>query len=396
MVRREVEASLSSDLESDIGALNLCECARVYLSAGLLAECAEVASKAVSEASKLGMKFVAVRARAIWCAADPSRLREQLTRALTDSLYRGYDDLWVLREPELGRRLLTQALAMEIEPEYSRSLLGRLGIPTLRVRVFGGLRVWVGEREVTDADWTRPKARSLFAYLSVRSHRVIDPADVLELFWPLQEIDEARNSLRVAVSYIRKALEPGRPKGSDSTYLQYDGQMILLNPGEAGWVDADAFGRLAERVFRPGCSPEEKMRLAERALELVSGQCLPEYHTDPALEDDCERYNARVRDVRRELARAALASGNPEVALSATRAILDNDPLDEPAVLLEVQALKALGQTPEARQTLSEYLRRWTRKAKAPASKPVRDLAATLWRDPAREFPEALRGSFMN
>src|SRR5687767_4108277 len=92
-----------------------------------------------------------------------------------------------------------------------------------QIELLGGLRAQRHGNLVTRFQ-TR-KAGALLAYLAYyrqRSH----PRDLLlEILWPEEELDTARQKLRMALSSLRRQLEPpGTPAGSvivaDRTFVQ--------------------------------------------------------------------------------------------------------------------------------------------------------------------------------
>src|SRR2546427_12342853 len=75
-----------------------------------------------------------------------------------------------------------------------------------RVELFGGLRV-VRADEVVSAFPTR-KAAALLAYLAYPGEREQSREVLAEMLWPGVDARSGRNSLSVALSAIRRILEP--------------------------------------------------------------------------------------------------------------------------------------------------------------------------------------------
>src|SRR5438552_18676358 len=114
----------------------------------------------------------------------------------------------------------------------------------IRIELFGGLRVQVGERLITRFQ-TR-KTASLLAYLAYyleRSH----PRDILiDLLWPDADPGAGRHRLSMAPSSLRRQLEPpGIPAGA---VLQADRFLVRLNPAAVRTDVGDLLSALRDSV----------------------------------------------------------------------------------------------------------------------------------------------------
>lgn len=82
-----------------------------------------------------------------------------------------------------------------------------------QVRFLGELSAEQGGRRITR--FRSQKTATLFAYLCLHAHRDHGREELIDLFWPDEELDAGRNNLRVALWALRKALEPApTPAGS--------------------------------------------------------------------------------------------------------------------------------------------------------------------------------------
>src|SRR5690242_6019572 len=75
-----------------------------------------------------------------------------------------------------------------------------------RIQLLGGLSAERGERRITRFH-TR-KTASLFAYLAFYSARAHPREGLADRFWPECDADAGRANLRVALSWLRRQLEP--------------------------------------------------------------------------------------------------------------------------------------------------------------------------------------------
>lgn len=141
----------------------------------------------------------------------------------------GLSDLLLRRHPRLMVALARRCLTTGSELQFAMEVLRRTGERFLAIRVFGDFQVTSQDGPVQRDSWTRPKARQLLAYLVSHLPHPVEIAQATDDLWPDLGPDEARNALRVAASYVRKAL------GLDCIQI-HDG-MIRLTLPEGAWVD---------------------------------------------------------------------------------------------------------------------------------------------------------------
>jgi DNA-binding SARP family transcriptional activator len=89
----------------------------------------------------------------------------------------------------------------------------------LEIHLFGEFQVLRGEDLVEREEWGRQKSRPLLKLLLTRPVRAFSRDEILEALWPNVSPEAGERSLRAAISMLRKALEPGLKRGSDSRYL---------------------------------------------------------------------------------------------------------------------------------------------------------------------------------
>lgn len=112
----------------------------------------------------------------------------------------------------------------------------------LRVHCLGRFAVYKGDEEIPQKRWTSRKARTLFKILVHERDKGFIPKDVLmEHLWPEQDPDTIINRFHVALTSLRKTLEPGLSRGAASSYLIRNGDSYRLDLGKGGWVDVDEF-----------------------------------------------------------------------------------------------------------------------------------------------------------
>lgn len=139
----------------------------------------------------------------------------------------------------------------------------------LQARLLGGFRLEANGQIVNHL--RSQKALSLLAYLL--SYPGLHRRDSLaQLFWGDKPAESARNNLRVALSLIRRVLEPpGVPAGS---VLQSTRRKVGVSP-DLVETDVKAFEAVVQQAMR-SADPVERRQLFQQACMLYRGDFLPD------------------------------------------------------------------------------------------------------------------------
>ena len=201
----------------------------------------------------------------------------------------------------------------------------------LILRFLGGFQAQMGSGTLLPL--TARKAQALLAYLAVRpgsSH----PRDKLStLLWPETSDNQARQSLRVALVALRRALPATRPP-----ILVAEGESLAITASAVD-VDVAAF----ERCIEEG-TPDA---LAE-AARLYQGDFLEGFRvTEPLFEDWLRTERARLHELALEglarLLQHQRAAGPTDAAIRTCLRLLALDPLQEPVHRALMQLYADLG-----------------------------------------------------
>ena len=169
------------------------------------------------------------------------------------------------------------------------------------------------------------KTAALLAYLAL--HKQPQSREVVsDVLWPDEPVASARNALRVALSSLRRQLEPaGIPHGGVLRASRTD---LHLNPA-ACTTDVAQFEILAARA-------QTSAPLLSDALALYGGELLPGFYEDWVIQER-ERVGGLFLRTLRGLAHARLSGGDFEAALAAAQKALQNNPHDDEAARLGEQ-----------------------------------------------------------
>ncbi|MCW5251165.1 AfsR/SARP family transcriptional regulator [Streptomyces sp. SHP 1-2] len=224
----------------------------------------------------------------------------------------------------------------------------------LRIQLLGPVRAWRNGAEVALGP---PKQRAVLALLASRANDVVGVESIVDALWGCDMPQTAVNGVHTYVSGLRRALEPGRPRGAAGSVLTSEpgGYCLRLDPAD---VDAALFTRVhgdARRLRGEGAA-EEALRLYERALSLWRGEA---YAGVPG--PFAAMGRTRLRDLRltavEEWAAGLLEAGRPAEPVAELTGAVADEPLREKLRWLLILALYRSGRQAHALRVYEETRR---------------------------------------
>jgi DNA-binding SARP family transcriptional activator len=228
--------------------------------------------------------------------------------------------------------------------------------------LLGRFQVWRGGEPIPEAAWRRPKVAALFQWLCLQEGRPVSRGEVMEAFWGDLAMERASRNLATTLSTLRGALGP-----LAFGCLVGDAHTLQLLVGDAVWVDAMAFEqqmRAAARYRHEGDGPSAE-RCFRQALALYQGELLPCH----ALAEWVLPHRAHLARLRLRalaaLAEQALAQGDAPEAEALAWQVLEQEPCDEVAVRVRMEALRRQGRRTEALRYFQQFRRELRRELSA-------------------------------
>ncbi|RME60888.1 MAG: hypothetical protein D6790_08625 [Caldilineae bacterium] len=185
----------------------------------------------------------------------------------------------------------------------------------LRIFLFGGLRVFLGETPLPP--FPTQKSRALFVYLLLNRDQVHTRSRLAGLFWGDSPEIRARRSLNTALWRLRRIVP--------SALILTDADAIRLNPDLPYWLDVAAFEALLATPYTP---TPRRMEALERATELYRDGLLPGWYEDWVL-IEAERLRLLHWQALRELMDLYEQSAALDRSLHCGLRLLAADPLHE-------------------------------------------------------------------
>lgn len=203
--------------------------------------------------------------------------------------------------------------------------------------------------------WTSRKARQLLKILVARRGTPVSRDVLMDLLWPDEDPIVLANRLSVALSTIRRSLDPGRTLPTSALIVAQSNALRLdLDNVE---VDSERFLAIARRAVAAHQSGARAAReLLREARLLHGGDALPDEPYADWAEGLRSEVAAGLAAVLRCDAEAATNAGDHLGAADAWRELLEADPYDEAAHLGLIAALQELGAHGQADTARGRYL----------------------------------------
>jgi predicted ATPase/DNA-binding SARP family transcriptional activator len=142
------------------------------------------------------------------------------------------------------------------------------------IELLGGLRVQLDGRVITR--FQTQKTRTLLAYLAFYQQRNHLREELVDWLWPEDDPDVSRHKLRMALSSLRRQLEPpGVPSGS---VIIADRNSVQLNAAAVQIDVAEFESRLQAALRTASCL--ERVHHQSEAVEFYRGELLPTLYED--------------------------------------------------------------------------------------------------------------------
>ena len=220
----------------------------------------------------------------------------------------------------------------------------------LRIQMLGPFEVWRDGQRLTSVDWSGRKTCRLFKILVTYRQRAVANDELIEWLWPNLAPEAGRNSLWVAVSRLRRLLEPEPVGRGVSSFVLSEPPGYRFDPAGRCEIDVDAFldrARAGQELQQRG-----EWVAAIDAYLAAQGLHQGDYLAQDPYEDWALPTRERLREAFLEIEKALvtcfLTLGRYREALTHTRKALDQDPCDEGAWRLTMEAHYRAGEQEQA------------------------------------------------
>jgi DNA-binding SARP family transcriptional activator len=227
--------------------------------------------------------------------------------------------------------------------------------PSLIVRCFGGFSLTVGGTPVDLAE-AKPRARQMLRLLALHAGRPVHREVLTDALWPNADVDTAGRCVQVAVSSLRRVLEPNARRG-DSSLIVRDGEAYRLALPEDASVDLIDFDRaLAEGgAARARGDTRRSIAAYRAAVDIHCDELLPEDGPSEWVVRERERRAAEACGAAQAIAEILLEEDDPKGAATASLQGLRIDRYQDELWRLRIAACDRAGELGAALLARREY-----------------------------------------
>lgn len=234
-----------------------------------------------------------------------------------------------------------------------------------KIELFGRLRVGRGSGDAAAPVVTRfrtKKTGALLAYLAFYRDRVHAREPLCELLWPDAPEKTQRNNLNMALSSLRRQLEP--PPLPARSVIVADPATVRLNPAAVTTDVAEFEAALRQAGQARGAA--ERAGHLEEAVALYGGDLSVGFYDDWIVSEQ-ERLRDRFLQALEELLSHWERVGDTPRALACARRAMRGDPEREAFHHTLIRLLAATGRTAEALRQFAECERALAAEGDAPS-----------------------------
>jgi DNA-binding SARP family transcriptional activator len=225
----------------------------------------------------------------------------------------------------------------------------------LEVGCFGGFRLRLDGWDV-DLTCVRPQARTVMRILTMNAGRPVHRESLAGILWADLDTASALHNLQVSISSLRRALQPSNPTPRQPSIAR-DGEAYALVLAAGSTFDLVEFDQAVHDAYSARVDGDHRRMAAElrRAVELYSGEVLPEDGPAEWVMDTRERYRLRAAESAAMLANAELAFGNTAAAARAASRSVEIDPWRDESWRTLVEVLRRSGDLAAAERAHRRY-----------------------------------------
>lgn len=224
--------------------------------------------------------------------------------------------------------------------------------PPMTLRCFGGFELRFPHRGL---DWRqlRPRAATMLRLLAVHAGQPVHRETIIGALWPDAPLAQATHNLQVAVSMLRRFLEPESPRG-EARIVTRHGDAYALTPPPGSRVDVVGFAEALRDARQARTVDAERLAL-QRALNTYQGDLLPGDGPAEWVVADRERLRVQAGNAAGRLAELEFTRGDIAAAVAAAQRSLEIDPFRDTSWRLLIEAYQMLGDAAAAARARRDY-----------------------------------------
>jgi ATP/maltotriose-dependent transcriptional regulator MalT/DNA-binding SARP family transcriptional activator len=202
----------------------------------------------------------------------------------------------------------------------------------ISIKTFGKMQVKLGDHLVNSGDWQSQTSRDLFFYILAHPTGV-SKEQIGAAFWPDSSSEELKIRFKNAIYRLRRAV------GNDT--VTYENEIYAFNRKIDYDYDVERFSRDLAQA-RSSSEEDLQIKCYKTAVAAYQGVYLPKIEQTWVLAQR-QQYEEQFIEAALKLANLTLQQGNSQSVLLITKRILEQDPCNEAAYRINMQAYSTLG-----------------------------------------------------
>jgi DNA-binding SARP family transcriptional activator len=257
-----------------------------------------------------------------------------------------------------------------------------------RVRLFGGLEVVTPRGQVGERDWSKRKARLLFAMLVSRMGTDVPRGEIIEYLWPDMQEERALNNFYVVWSAMKRAISPESIRDTPCPYVEHVRGVCRIVKQHV-ISDLEEFSDLVSiaRQARHDGDVEGELAALRALADVYRGEVLPGDVYDDWFAPLRDRFRHDFEDAMLRASTILEEQGDPHGGLQLLRRAMAADPWREDLYQAQLRMQIAAGQRSAAIET---YMLCRSRLTADLGIDPSRETTALYERVLGMEEPEGL------
>ncbi|MCZ7574497.1 MAG: AAA family ATPase [Ardenticatenaceae bacterium] len=197
----------------------------------------------------------------------------------------------------------------------------------LRIHTLGPFQMLHGDTLVPDSAWKTQKNKLLCKILLTFRGHTLTKEQLMDWLWPGLDPNASGRNLRVAVSQLRRTLEPDLPRGALSCFVLTTGSGYTWDTSADYWLDVDEFARLVASPALPADSlpGQDAISQMQAASNLYRGDYLEEERYADWAVAERERLRELYFTLLTRFAEACARQGRYRRAVALCREVLAAD-----------------------------------------------------------------------
>ena len=202
--------------------------------------------------------------------------------------------------------------------------------PELKIKLLGQFKVAIRENEIPLSKWKSAKALMILKYLAAnRAQGFIQREVLIEMLWPDEDLQKTGSRFNMAMSALRKTLEPNLSPKAASAYIERKKDTYRLFKDTRINIDTEQFLETMGLAQKETTNFPHALETYLIAQSFYKGEFLEEDRYEEWCSQKREQFSIDYLRVLKEIVNIYEIQKNLTHAIAYTQKVLKADPFDE-------------------------------------------------------------------